>query len=247
MGNFREIDDVPGRLYAVGDIHGCREELDVLLSHLIDVEKLTTDDHIIFIGDYVDRGPDSRGVIEALLKFSEAFPLAYFLKGNHEEMMLSFLGFGGTMGDSFLINGGAETLKSYGADIELSLDQIHEIIPPRHITFLMNLDRYIVFEEYIFVHAGLHPLRDVRAQLDKDIFWIRDEFIQNKHRFLKVVVFGHTPYQDVLVHMPYKIGLDTGLVYGNSLSCIEFKSQRLFQVRKGAPIATERPLSSVRT
>jgi serine/threonine protein phosphatase 1 len=83
------------------------------------------------------------------------------------------------------------------------------------------------------VHAGLNPLRDVRSQLNEDIFWIRDEFIQNIHNFGRIVVFGHTPYEDVLVHPPYKIGIDTGLVYGNLLSVVELTKQSVLQIKRG--------------
>ena len=84
------------------------------------------------------------------------------------------------------------------------------------------------------MHAGLNPLRDLTAQNDNDVYWIRDEFLNNVHSFMKTVVFGHTPHQEIFIDMPFKIGIDTGLVFGNKLTCLELKSGLVFQVRRQA-------------
>ena len=83
------------------------------------------------------------------------------------------------------------------------------------------------------VHAGLNPLRELKAQNDRDVFWIRDEFIANIHQFNHLIVFGHTPHQEVLVHLPYKVGIDTGLVFGNKLTCLEVLSGKTYQIARG--------------
>lgn len=228
----KEIAQLAGRLFVVGDLHGCALESAVLLEHLQAQEQLSADDLIVFVGDYIDRGPDSRGVVDLMLAIRETYPHTIFLKGNHEDMLLSFLGFDGVMGSSYLYNGGAFTLRSYEVssdDPEVCLAQM----PENHLEFFKALERYVIIEDFIVVHAGLNPLRDLTSQLDEDLFWIRDEFIANIHYFDKTVVFGHTPYQDVMFHRPYKIGIDTGLVYGNKLSCIELTGGTLYQVDNG--------------
>ena len=233
VGGYREIIDLPGRTFLVGDLHGCLEELNVLLDHLTGVEKLNKDDTIVFIGDYIDRGPDGRGVVQRLLDFEKQYPRALFLKGNHEDMLLSYLA-GGPHKDIYLPNGGIDTLFSYGLQRGSTAEELVSAMPSDHRDFFERLHRYIVTPRFVFVHAGLDPLRALQQQADEYLFWIRDEFIRNIHHFGKVVVFGHTPFQDVLFHLPYKIGIDTGAVYHNKLSCIEVRDGRILQVKRGS-------------
>lgn len=239
MEKFREIFSMPPRLFAVGDIHGCSEELSAMLTHFEEVERLTNDDVVIFIGDYIDRGPDSKGVITALIEFGKKFPSTIFLRGNHEDMLLGFLGFGGSQDHPFLYNGGKEFLKSYGIGLTDVPEDVVNQLPRDHVVFLINLETYVIIGDYVFVHAGLSPLRDLRTQLNQDLFWIRDEFINNVHKFGKTVVFGHTPYEKVFFHLPYKIGIDTGLVFGNHLSAIELVSKRVLKIARGSSSVKE--------
>jgi serine/threonine protein phosphatase 1 len=176
-----------GRRFVIGDVHGCVDELE----RLLDGVAPTADDSLCFLGDYVDRGPNPRGVIERLIRLQAEGPQCIFLKGNHEDMFLAFLGRPGRHGDAFLWNGGNATLASYGCD-------------------------------------GL---------------WIREEFISQPHPYPYTVLFGHTPQRDVLVDLPFKIGLDTGLVYGNRLSCLELDAQRVWQVRNGERRVSQRDLA----
>lgn len=223
-----------GRFFVVGDIHGCVRELMLMLDHLTGPCALTTEDQVTFIGDYIDRGPSTREVIETLVAFQRHFPDTIYLKGNHEEMMLQYLGIrAGNNGLMFLRNGGAQTFRSYGISDTASQSEAMSLLPPEHLDFLRNLERYVVSDKYVFVHAGLHPLKDLLLQSDDDIYWIRQEFIRNSHRFNKLVVFGHTPFQEVFLHLPYKIGIDTGLVYGNRLSMVELTSGRVYSIRAG--------------
>ncbi|NDC37330.1 MAG: serine/threonine protein phosphatase [Proteobacteria bacterium] len=242
---FKEFTELPPRIFAVGDIHGCRDEAAAMVDFLITNRSLTQNDQLIFIGDYIDRGPDSKGVIDLMLRVKREYPRTIFLKGNHEDMLLSFLGLEGTAGMGFLLNGGDATLRSYGIDPTLSPDDVYRKIPPVHIEFFRTLDSYAIIAGYVFVHAGLNPLRDLRDQSYDDLYWIRNEFIYNVHRFEKTVVFGHTPFLDVLFHLPFKIGVDTGLVYDNKLSCIELSAGEVLQVARGGNSVTVRSFQDV--
>jgi serine/threonine protein phosphatase 1 len=245
MVQFREIPEHRDRFYAVGDIHGCLPELEVLLQFLALSEKLATRDIVVFIGDYIDRGPDSKGVVELLLKFKAQYPLAIFLRGNHEDMLLSYLGKGGRDGGAYLLNGGAECLESYGLNPRLLTnpagEDVIKAIPQTHLDFFLKLENYVIAPDCTCAHAGLNPLRDMRHQVESDLFWIRDEFIQNKHFFDRPIVFGHTPYEDVMFNFPYKVGIDTGCVYGNKLSCVEFRDRKVIQVGRGSTKVVSKP------
>lgn len=231
---YKTLPDISGRLYAIGDIHGCIEELEILLTYLEHRERITSKDLIVFIGDYVDRGDNSKGVIELLIDFQSRHPQTVFLKGNHEVMLMDFLGLEGDCAEVYLPNGGLKTLDSYGVPHSKLLGEAIHYFPEPHIHFLQNLDRIVVNDKYIFVHAGLQPLRNLDEQSDSNIYWIRDEFIQNIHRFGKIIIFGHTPFEDVLFDLPYKIGIDTGLVYGNKLTCLDLTQGRALQILLGA-------------
>ena len=233
MTKLRSIDESPERLFVIGDLHGCPDETRALLDFLKNSEGLSDRDQVIFVGDYIDRGPDSKGVIDLLIEFQRKNLQTVFLKGNHEDMLLEFLGYDGRLGHSYIMNGGAQFLQSYGLAVDMPVEEILESIPPSHISFLLNLDSYVEVEPFVVAHAGLNPLRDLKAQLDEDLFWIRDEFISNIHYFRRVVIFGHTPYQDIMFHLPYKIGIDTGLVFGNKLTCIEVLQGHVYQIEYG--------------
>lgn len=230
---FRELLEVPKRMFAIGDIHGCLNEPRILLEYLQAQQQLDQDDLVIFIGDYIDRGSESKPVIEYLLEFKLKFPKTIFLRGNHEDMLLGYLGLEGSQGAAYIQNGGADFLSSYGLLDAPNEDVIISGIPEEHLKFLQETENYVIAGDYVFAHAGLSPLRALRSQRTEDLFWIRDEFIGNIHHFEKTVVFGHTPYKDILFHIPYKIGIDTGLVYGNMLSCIEVREGEIFQVGRG--------------
>ncbi len=233
MSEYKILPPVPGRIFVFGDIHGCKDELQALLSFVETKERLSSKDHVIFIGDYIDRGPDSKGVIDLLIAFKARYQNVSFLKGNHEDMCLGFLGLAGSMGELYLDNGGRELIESYGLKKYAKSAELFMAMPEAHREFLATLDRYIVGEQFIFVHAGVNPLQSLDSQRDEEIFWIRDEFIYNVHHFGKTVIFGHTPFQEVVVHLPYKVGIDTGLVFGNKLTCLEVIQGKVHQVKRG--------------
>ncbi|HWO40948.1 MAG TPA: metallophosphoesterase family protein [Candidatus Eisenbacteria bacterium] len=216
--------------YVIGDIHGCVDELVCL----IDAVRPAPSDRLIFLGDYVDRGPDSKGVISYILGLKDAFGVRpVFLKGNHEDMFLAYLGLPGRYGDMFLYNGGGATLASYGVKRapEHGAALLAEL-PPEHIKFLRSLVNYHVTGGFLCVHAGVNPLKPLEEQDETETLWIRNEFIANRHRLPYTVIFGHTPQREVFYDLPYKIGIDTGLVYGNKLTCIDLEEKTIFQITR---------------
>ena len=224
--------------YVIGDIHGCPDEL----ARLIEGLPLEPSDRLIFLGDYIDRGPDSKGVITYLIEWQrKGEKEIIFLKGNHEDMFLSYLGLPGRYGEMFLFNGGGATLASYGVSPrDATPEHILSVIPQEHLVFLQELKTYYLQDPYLCVHAGIHPSRPLIHQLEEELLWIRDEFILNPHSLPYTVLFGHTPQRDVFFHLPYKIGLDTGLVYGNQLSCLEINEKVLYQIGRGGKTVKRR-------
>lgn len=221
-----------GRLFAIGDIHGCVDELAAMMSAIAPVKG----DTVVFVGDYIDRGPCSRDVLDLMHELRGGEAEYIFLKGNHEDMMLSFLGLPGRYGDSFLFNGGAQTLSSYGVsdDKFAHVENVRENIPNDHVGFLKGLASSYLRPPYLFVHAGILPTRQLEEQSVEDMLWIRQDFIFHPHQLGATVVFGHTPMRAVMVDLPYKLGIDTGLVYGGKLSCVEFVEGVLYQVARGS-------------
>ncbi len=211
-----------GKSFIVGDIHGCSK----MLKRLIDkIEWNPSGDRLIFIGDYIDRGEDPKGVVDFVLRLKEDSPLVQCLIGNHEQMLLDYLS--NVDPQSFIINGGLSTLRSYKAVRRSERDPL---IPSSHLAFFSSLLPMIELEQYYIVHAGFRP--NIRME-DQDLFdmvWIRDGFIYSDYDFGKMIVFGHTPFDSPMI-MKNKIGIDTGAVYGNCLTCIELPEKRFHSVR----------------
>ncbi|HTN73582.1 MAG TPA: metallophosphoesterase family protein [Methylomirabilota bacterium] len=228
------------RCFVIGDIHGCPNELRYLIEDL----PLESGDRLVFLGDYVDRGPDSKGVVSYLLELQKNATYDFiFLKGNHEDMFLSYLGLPGQYGDMFLFNGGKVTLESYGLSTTNSApDERLAQIPPAHLDFYKNLRNYYVAAPFLCVHAGIDPLKPLEDQTESDMFWIRNQFIYRSHMLPYIVLFGHTPQDDVFYDLPYKIGLDTGLVYGNKLTCLETQEKMLYQINRGKKTVRRTPI-----
>lgn len=204
-----------GRLLAVGDIHGCLRQLTELLAQVAPTDL----DQVVFLGDYVDRGPDSAGVIDYLINFAGSFPATVFLRGNHEQMFADYLA--GRDPSAFLINGGLKTLASY-----------HKLgqwpVPATHRAFLDALRSSYETPDFIFVHAGMRPGIPLAEQDDLDLAWIRREFISSDYDWGKPVVYGHTPVEEPVLS-DKRLGLDTGCVYGRRLTCCEVRTRRIWQ------------------
>ena len=218
--------------FVIGDIHGCVDDL----RYLIDRLPLARGDRLVFLGDYIDRGPDSRGVVSFLLDLKKQLSAIelIFLKGNHEDMLLSFLGIGGAHGDMFLINGGKATMASYGLNPNSpSAIDAHRVIPGDHLEFYRHLQNYFLMEPFLCVHAGIDPAKTFAEQTEEELFWIRNKFIFASHTLPYTVLFGHTPQHTVYFDLPYKVGLDTGLVYGNMLTCLDVDEKVLYQIGRG--------------
>lgn len=225
------------RTFVIGDIHGCADEV----GYLLDAIAPSGEDTVVFLGDYVDRGPASKDVIDRVLRLGREWPRCVFLKGNHEDMFLGFLGKGGHYGDAFIYNGGEATLRSYGLERRPGAD-VAERLPPDHLEFLLSLRMSWRQEDLFCVHAGLAPLRSLEDQESEDMLWIRDEFISSPHAFPFTILFGHTPHREVLLDLPYKVGMDTGLVYWNKLSCLEWSQKHLYQIRRGERVVRDTSL-----
>ena len=226
-------------VYAIGDLHACPEELEVLLDHLA----ATAADTLVFLGDYVDRGTGARAVVDRLLRLRTEGPATIFLRGNHEDMLLAYLGLEGRHGDAYVSNGGAATLKSYDVPRGTRGAAAAVHFPAEHLTFFRALGFQHIAGDHLFVHAGIRPGRALDEQSEEDLLWIREEFFLHPHDLPYVVVFGHTPQREARIELPFRIGLDTGLVYGNKLSCLDASSRRLIQVPRGSRRALVRDLS----
>lgn len=204
--------------YVIGDIHGCSDLLEELLRK---VKPLSQSDTVIFIGDYIDRGADSKGVIDIVLKFRTEHNRVITLMGNHEIMMMNAIK--GNDVKEFLSLGGLATLKSYGYDAD-SFEEFARGIPPEHRSFFQELLPYWEDAHYIYVHAGLQPGVHLSQQSPDWLFWSRDAFINTTFDFGKKVIYGHTPNDKPKIDLN-KIGIDTGAVYGGVLTCLVLPEQ----------------------
>lgn len=215
------------RVYAVGDIHGCADLLDSLLTRIAEDDRIEpADSRLVFLGDYVDRGPDSRGVLDRLLDIRAQRPDTVFLKGNHEAAMLDFLA-GPSAGAAWLDWGGEETLASYGVADAARRDpadlaaELKGRLPPEHLRFLKTLTLLETIGDYCFVHAGVRPGRPFEAQEEEDLLWIRSEFHDAPSRLRpdKVIVHGHHPMKKPL-DAGWRIAVDTGACFTGRLTAV---------------------------
>lgn len=218
------------RIYAIGDIHGRADLLQALHDKIVDDARHAAAARkcIVYLGDYVDRGLQSKLVIELLLNGApEGFEVAY-LKGNHEDFMLRFLE-DSRIGPAWIANGGGETLYSYGVRSfergeELDLlnhlrMQLRERLPERHLQFLRALKLWHVEGDYFFVHAGIRPGIALEEQRAEDMLWIRELFLNDERDHGKIIVHGHT-IADEPQARSNRIGIDTGAYATGVLTCL---------------------------
>lgn len=217
------------RVYAIGDIHG-RSDLLERLHELIEAHftanPLPTI-HLIYLGDYIDRGPDAVGVMELLLREPSGFVTVTLLRGNHEEMLLRFLDDPG-VGPMWCQLGGLETLLSYGVDVAGTLasegypgvaNRAREKLPLPHYELLTQLQSCFTVGDYFFCHAGVRPGVPLEQQQPQDLAWIREPFLEAKENFGKIVVHGHSPTEQPEFRAN-RINIDTGAYATGRLTCL---------------------------
>lgn len=216
----------PGvRVYAVGDVHGRLDCLMLMEAMIADdiAARPIANPVVIHLGDYIDRGPDSHGVIETLSM--AATPARHHLLGNHERFLLDALDNPARL-EGWSAVGGLAALRSYGVDPGPLLrgrdpgpvaDALREAMPPHHLAFLRRLDLMLVVGDYCFVHAGLRPGVALERQEADDVIWLRDEFLNHRGSFGHVVVHGHTAVPEAEIH-PNRINLDSGAYASGRLS-----------------------------
>lgn len=227
-------------IYAIGDIHGHLDQLDHALG-LIEKDG-GQEAQVVFLGDLVDRGPDSRGVIDRLEQGQAEGRNWVVLKGNHDAMFQAFLEEGELfhprtkLGLSYLTSqmGGAATLASYGTDMTLSdpddlRNNALEHIPYRHLTFLQRLPYWHEVGKLMFVHAGIRPGLPMAEQSDEDLVWIRQEFLEFQGNHPWLVVHGHTAVQRA-EHHGNRVNLDSGAGFGRPITTAVIEGTRVWEL-----------------
>ena len=234
------------RVYAIGDVHGCADLLEEVLVRITEDNRARPDVaswQLVFLGDLVDRGPDSKRVVEIASKLAQSIP-CISLMGNHEEVMVAALDGNLDALKLFLRYGGYQTLTSYGLSTELldqgSLEDIHQAmqtaIPIDHQEFLRGLPSCCSFDDYLFVHAGIRPGVTLDQQTDSDMHWIRRDFLEDRSWHEQIVVHGHTISDEIDEHFN-RIGIDTGAYCTGRLTAIGLQGEDRWYLTTGDPIA----------
>jgi serine/threonine protein phosphatase 1 len=232
------------RIYAIGDIHGRNDLLLQLLDKIRrdDSQRDQAECEIIFLGDLVDRGPDSAGVLDTVMQLKAENAKVRFLMGNHEEVYLA-----AATGDEKSVRffnriGGRETILSYDISmkeyIELEMPQLArrlpDLFPRKHIDFVASFEDQIVIGDYAFVHAGVRPGVPLSDQRQKDLRWIREDFLSAQEAYEKIIVYGHTINDDV-VETGTRIGIDTGAYYSDKLTALALQGSERWYLDHAAP------------
>lgn len=223
------------RIYAVGDIHGRADLLDGVLRR-IDADLAANPVSIgieVYLGDYVDRGPASREVIDRLVERNRTFR-AVFLKGNHETYLMGFASNPSILED-WQQFGGLETLVSYGIAPEINAGAetqarlaatFDQALPASHRRFLSNLKSSFTCGDFFFVHAGVRSGIPLTKQRVEDLLWIRGDFLLCEDEFSKIIVHGHTPVPEPEIR-PNRINIDTGAYATGRLTCLKLEDDRI--------------------
>lgn len=233
------------RVYAIGDIHGRLDLLDDLLAR-IDADngaRGAADTQLIFLGDLVDRGPDSRGVIDRLIALKSEQHTARYLLGNHDEVFLKAAS-GDAKATRFLTRiGGKQTILSYGlteeeyrdCDFEELVSLLERKVPSEHLAFLRGFDNWVKVGDYLFVHAGIRPGVDIEQQALADLRWIRKEFLESRTNHGTIVVHGHSISAEP-DERSNRIGIDTGAFASGRLTALGLEgAERWYVTAEGAP------------
>ena len=226
-------------LFAIGDIHGCLSQLTTLHKKILTHDKFDVkNDLLIYLGDYIDRGNNAKGVIDQILKLKNNKIKTINLMGNHDEFMIDFLFNKKNDIKNWLNFGVDETFRSYNIEIvEFIKDGFEDDVIDRlrnellkkmdatHINFFKNLEVTHSTEKYLFVHAGIDPLKKLSEQTKKDYLWSRSHvFFDKNFRAGKIIVHGHTPEKDIIDY-PYRINIDSGCYFSGKLTCVCLNEQ----------------------
>ena len=220
----------PGRrVYAIGDIHGCDAQLANLYEIVAeDLSRRTVDQPVLLhIGDYVDRGADTAGVLRRLLRGSPVAGMEVVnLVGNHDETMLHALSGDRPAATDWLFAGGRPALESYGIDPDSPRESWPENVPTEHLDFLRNLTLTHREGGYFFVHGGIRPGVPLEQQAREDLLRMRQPFLYSELDFGAVVVHGHTPVKEPVVRHN-RVAIDTGAVFGGKMTCLVLEGETL--------------------
>ena len=221
-------------IFAIGDIHGCLTELTILHKKILSYEKFDVkNDLIIYLGDYIDRGKNSKEVINQILKLKKKEIKTINLMGNHDEFMIDFLFNKKNNIKNWLNFGLDQTIRSYGIEVvdfikngfdDDIIDDLRNILLEKmgeeHTSFFKNLELSFTSEKYFFVHAGIDPKKRFEDQSKQDFLWSRSsDFFNKDFKAGKIIVHGHTPESDIVSH-PYRINIDTGCFFSGKLSSV---------------------------
>jgi serine/threonine protein phosphatase 1 len=230
------------RAYAVGDIHGRLDLLDGLLASIeADIAaREPRRNFIVFLGDLIDRGAQSAGVVERLRNFRPRYARPIFLAGNHEEVLLQILAGSAEIIADWMKFGGAECAASYGVDVDRlrrmeeqdALEVLRGAVPRAHVEFLESFGDTFSFGDYVFVHAGIRPGIALDAQDRRDLRWIREPFLSDAKEHGFVIVHGHTIVESV-DERPNRIGIDTGAYRTNVLTALAVEDERRWYLSTG--------------
>jgi serine/threonine protein phosphatase 1 len=228
------------RYFAIGDIHGCVLELQKIYKVLKTQAKLNPkEDTLVFLGDYVDGGYNTKGVIDQLMKWNKQYPHWIFLMGNHEHMLLDAMRWNGRVYHSWDLwwgQGGKKTAESYYpvglSEYERAIAQPQDFIDPKHLDWMEHLLWWYEIDKYFFVHGGLTPGKTISENIDsaqfrEDMLWIRDEFYDSDYDFGKTIIFGHTPAKEPIIRLK-KIGIDTMTRFGGHLTALELPKKKIY-------------------
>ena len=238
----------PGsRAYAVGDVHGRLDLLRALLERIEadNARRGPAKTYLVFLGDLVDRGPDSRGVIEHLVANPPAFARNIVIKGNHEEFFLGVLEGDTSLVQHWLAYGGTECAQSYGltsgwllnASPHGVVERLQADVPEAHVRFLSSMADSFRFGDYLFVHAGIRPGVAIDRQQSRDLRWIREGFLDDRTDHGVMVVHGHTIVEAPEEHAN-RIAVDTGAYRSGTLTALAIEEgERWFLDARTAPAA----------
>ncbi len=219
--------------YVVGDVHGCFTELKSLLSKIEadTIHENNRGKRVVFVGDLIDRGPDSFKVVDYLSKYKPENIETIYLMGNHEEIFLKVLAGKESVLGSWLEYGGRSTARSYGVNNlgefhinpESLMRRIQARVPESHIGFIKSFRIYYQFENYLCVHAGIKPKVPLEKQNPKDMMWIRDKFLNYKKPHSHIVVHGHTIVEEPEI-LSNRVAVDTGAYAGGKLTAARIEN-----------------------